>query len=70
MYLQPLCDTLEHIWATEITIDFFRTGRFKWDSPWPHRSVDWQAEELPGLDWIGLNYYGRCGHIMKERGRI
>eukprot|EP00884_Botryococcus_braunii_P018477 jgi/Botrbrau1/5312/Bobra.0391s0024.1 len=59
IYLQPLCEALEHVWATGLTIDFFRTGHFKWDSPWPHQSIEWQAEKLPGLDWIGLNYYGR-----------
>jgi hypothetical protein len=68
IYLQPLCEALEHVWATGLTIDFFRTGHFKWDSPWPHQSVEWQAEKLPGLDWIGLNYYGRCVLPPVNRG--
>ena len=45
------------MWATEITVDYLRTGVFRWYSPWGAASEVRDAR--PGLDFIGLNYYGR-----------
>lgn len=45
------------VWATEITVEYLRTGVFRWYSPWGGASEVRDAR--PGLDFIGLNYYGK-----------
>ena len=52
------CRCRRQVWATDITLDYFRTGRFRWYSPWgpPIQLQD----ARPGLDFVGLNYYGKC----------
>jgi hypothetical protein len=45
------------VWATDITVEYFSSGRFRWHSPWaPPMEA---ADARPGLDFIGLNYYGK-----------
>ena len=45
------------MWATDITVDYFRTGRFSWVSPW---GITTRLQDArPGLDFVGLNYYGK-----------
>ena len=33
LYLWPVCRLLYRVWATDILIDFFQTGLFRWHSP-------------------------------------
>jgi hypothetical protein len=56
-WVAPVVTWLNRVWATDVTLDYFREGRFVWHSPWaPPMDVQ---DERPGLDFIGLNYYGK-----------
>ena len=58
-YLQPVCKTMQYIWGTEVILQYFRTGKFAWQGPMGGK-VAFDEGRKPGLDWIGMNYYGRC----------
>lgn len=57
-YLQPVCKTMQYIWGTEVILQYFRTGKFVWQGPMGGK-VAFDEGQKPGLDWIGINYYGR-----------
>lgn len=57
-YLQPVCNTMQYIWGTDILLKYFQTGKFLWQAPVGGR-VEFDEGSKPGLDFIGLNYYGR-----------
>jgi len=58
-YLQPVCNTMQYIWGTDILLKYFQTGKFLWQAPVGGR-VEFDEGSKPGLDFIGMNYYGRC----------
>ena len=58
MWVSPLCRLLNHIWANEIMLEYFRTGKFDWRIRGVC-SIQHQDPEPPPLDWLGLNYYSR-----------
>ena len=58
IYLQPICNTMQYIWGTEVILKYFQTGKFVWQTPVGSR-VDYDEGSKPGLDFIGMNYYGR-----------
>ena len=62
IYIGRLCKLMERIWATDIMLEYFTTGRFRWSMP--YGSLTHQDQEKPGLDWIGMNYYGR--HVLLD----
>jgi hypothetical protein len=45
------------VWATDITVEYFKTGRFRWYSPWGGATQ--LQDACPSLDFVGLNYYGK-----------
>jgi len=57
-YIQPVCSTMQTIWANQAVVDYFRTGVFDWSPPFGSR-IHYIEREKPGCDWIGVNYYGR-----------
>lgn len=57
-YLQPVCNTMQYIWGTDILLKYFQTGKFLWQAPVGGR-VEFDEGSKPGLDFIGMNYYGR-----------
>lgn len=59
-YLQPVCNTMQYIWATAVILKYFQTGKFLWQAPVGSK-VEFDEGSKPGLDWIGMNYYGRYG---------
>lgn len=56
-WVAPVVVWLNRVWATKLTLDYFKSGRFCWLSPWApaHTAQD----EIPGLDFVGMNYYGK-----------
>jgi len=58
-YLQPVCDTMQYIWGTDVLLKYFQTGKFLWQAPVGGK-VQFDEGNKPGLDFIGMNYYGRC----------
>ena len=58
LYLQPVCNTMQYIWGTEVILKYFQTGKFVWQAPVGSK-VDFDEGSKPGLDFIGMNYYGR-----------
>ena len=59
-YLQPVCNTMQYIWGTEVVLKYFQTGTFRWQGPVGGK-VEFDEGSKPGLDFIGMNYYGRYG---------
>ncbi|KAK9829708.1 hypothetical protein WJX72_007458 [[Myrmecia] bisecta] len=57
-YVGPLCKWLEHFWGTQITVQYFKTGKFTWACPMGP-TLSYQEPSIPGIDFVGLNYYGR-----------
>jgi hypothetical protein len=57
VYLMPVLRLLYRVWATDVMLDFFQDGRFEWRSPLGGK-VSYRHPRPPGLDFIGLNYYG------------
>ena len=56
-WVDPVVTWLNRVWATESTIEYFRDGQFSWMSPWA--STMEAKDERPGLDFVGMNYYGK-----------
>ena len=63
LYLQPVCNTMQYVWGTSLILQYFKTGKFVWQGPIGSK-VAFEEGSKPGLDWIGMNYYGRCGHLF------
>lgn len=60
-YVNPLCSLMEEVWANRLVIEYFTTGKFSWRIPF---GSDIKAQdEVPPLDWMGINYYGRCAWL-------
>lgn len=59
-YLQPVCNTMQYIWGTGVILKYFQTGKFLWQAPIGSK-VEFDEGSRPGLDFIGMNYYGRYG---------
>ena len=51
---------MQYIWGTDIILQYFRTGKFRWQAPVGGK-VQFDEGSKPGLDFIGMNYYGRSG---------
>ena len=49
---------MQYIWGTDILLKYFQTGKFLWQAPVGGR-VEFDEGSKPGLDFIGMNYYGR-----------
>lgn len=67
-YLQPVCNTMQYIWGTAVILNYFQTGKFLWQAPVGGK-VEFDEGSKPGLDFIGMNYYGRycrCGHLKRK----
>jgi beta-glucosidase/6-phospho-beta-glucosidase/beta-galactosidase len=64
-WVEPVVRWLNRVWATDVTLDYFKEGRFVWMSPWA-APMDIQ-DELPGLDFIGMNYYGKWVPLPRMR---
>lgn len=58
-WVQPVIDWLDRVWGTAETVRYFQTGRFCWRTPPLCGGPVEAADAPPGLDWVGLNYYGR-----------
>ncbi len=56
-WVDPVVTWLNRVWATETTLEYFRDGHFSWMSPWA--STVEARDERPGLDFVGMNYYGK-----------
>ena len=68
-YLQPVCNTMQYIWGTAVILKYFQTGKFLWQAPVGGK-VEFDEGSKPGLDFIGMNYYGRycrCGHFKRKQ---
>jgi hypothetical protein len=59
-WVQPVIDWLDRVWGTAEVVRYFRTGRFTWRTPPLCGGNVEAADAPPGIDWVGLNYYGRC----------
>lgn len=57
-YLQPVCNTMQYIWGTAVILKYLQTGKFLWQAPVGSK-VEFDEGSKPGLDFIGMNYYGR-----------
>lgn len=57
-YLQPVCNTMQYIWGTAVVLKYLQTGKFLWQAPVGSK-VEYDEGSKPGLDFIGMNYYGR-----------
>jgi len=55
---------LSHWYGNDVFMEFFSTGRFKWEKAVPSLCghVEHREGEPPGLDWVGINYYTRSLH--------
>lgn len=53
---------MEGIWGTDIMLSFFTKGVFEWTPPLGP-ALRHKEPEIPGCDWIGINYYGRCSTV-------
>ena len=56
-WVDPVVVWLNRVWATQTTLDYFSHGHFSWMSPWSDTMAI--KEERPGLDFVGMNYYGK-----------
>ena len=65
-WVLPAVEWLMQTWAAEATLNFFQTGHFHWPTPLGD-AYEFQAASKPGLDFIGVNYYGRCTVAMLWR---
>ncbi|KAK9837706.1 hypothetical protein WJX74_003498 [Apatococcus lobatus] len=52
------CGWLNSFWGTQQILEYFCTGRFHYPVPMGS-PVSHQEASKPGLDFIGINYYGR-----------
>ena len=66
-WVQPVIDWLDRVWGTAEVVRYFRTGRFMWRTPPLCGGNVEAADAPPGIDWVGLNFYGRCGPQGRER---
>ena len=56
-WVDPVVVWLNRVWATQTTLDYFSHGHFSWMSPWSATMT--LKDERPGLDFVGMNYYGK-----------
>mmetsp|Transcript_38674 Transcript_38674/g.109357 ORF Transcript_38674/g.109357 Transcript_38674/m.109357 type:complete len:410 (-) Transcript_38674:307-1536(-) len=59
-HIRPVAKLMNACWGNDQFIEWFNHGTFSWK---PHKftkSIHHKAEELPGVDWVGLNYYSRA----------
>ncbi|KAK9917329.1 hypothetical protein WJX75_003166 [Coccomyxa subellipsoidea] len=56
-WVTPVVEWLNRVWATDLTLEYFKSGRFCWHSPWAPTTET--QDEIPGLDFVGMNYYGK-----------
>lgn len=56
-WVTPVVEWLNRVWATDLTLEYFKSGRFCWHSPWAPTTET--QDEVPGLDFVGMNYYGK-----------
>ena len=52
------CGWLNSFWGTQQILEYFSSGRFHYAVPMSS-PVSHQEASKPGLDFIGINYYGR-----------
>mmetsp|Transcript_10072 Transcript_10072/g.28907 ORF Transcript_10072/g.28907 Transcript_10072/m.28907 type:complete len:528 (+) Transcript_10072:287-1870(+) len=60
-FTRYLCTRVNHWYGNDLFIEFFKTGRFKWEKALPACCgyVEHSETELPKMDWLGINYYTR-----------
>ncbi|KAK9811112.1 hypothetical protein WJX73_003422 [Symbiochloris irregularis] len=58
VYVKPLCSWMESVWANQLIIEYFTTGKFHFPVPFGS-AIHAQEDRVPPTDWIGINYYGR-----------
>ena len=63
-YVNPLCSWMDSVWANRLVIEYFTSGRFHWHVPFGS-ALQVQEDRLPPIDWVGMNYYGRCVRLLE-----
>mmetsp|Transcript_28300 Transcript_28300/g.67275 ORF Transcript_28300/g.67275 Transcript_28300/m.67275 type:complete len:455 (-) Transcript_28300:91-1455(-) len=59
-HIRPIANVMNRSWGNDQFIEWFKHGTFTWKPHSLTREVRYEAQELPGLDWVGLNYYSRA----------
>ncbi len=60
VHIRPIANLMNRVWGNDQFIEFFKKGTFTWSPLSFSKSIFHEEEHIPGLDWVGLNYYSRA----------